>query len=194
MYSRNLRGQRERPLQIPENYSGSFLFPNTRMPNPPPIYRSDEKAHHQSSHRKESTYVKVRPADKEKLREHREDTERQSQGAHRDEIHAERQSERPWYDGNVYGLRGEYECDECERDDKHAERTVRNEYRGYDEREDCTKDECRDAHGDSQDDCEGCDINECREEREGGDGHGDKSRPNFSSLIPQSFLPPLYTY
>ena len=106
MYSRNLRGQRERPLQIPDNYGGSFLFPNTRMPNPPPIYDHKEKETPKSSPRRnESTYIQRRTNERTK----------QTERAQRP--HQEYGGERPWYDGNVREFRREPEefnkHDEC---------------------------------------------------------------------------------
>lgn len=108
MYSRNNRGKENLPLKIPENYGGSFLFPNTRMPNPPPIYSSDEKMTQSNpiTRHKEGPYIPKRKPETEKRIEQKENSTH------------ERHSERPWYDGNVIALKGESEaCEECKHHD-----------------------------------------------------------------------------
>lgn len=183
MYSRNLKGQRERPLQIPENYGGSLLFPNTRMPNPPPIYKSDERTRAQASHHKENAYVKARVSENEKRGEHREDAERQSPK----ECTDERRDERPWYDGNVRGLRGESECDECEHRDEHENHGRCDNCDNYDECDNCDNYDRCDEHSD-YDRCNERDRNEHHGECEQHDGH-EKKCQNFPALLTPNFLP-----
>ncbi len=171
MYSRNQRGQRERHLQIPENYGGSFLFPNTRMPNPPPRQASNDEARV-----KAPSYRRTKGRDDVGRTETTARSER-GERPRRDEAPSElalpRANERPWYDGNVYGLRGESECDECERRDECGECERRDECDGCERRDEC--DEC-----DKRDRCGEC---ESHGECEG------KTRPSFPPILPQNLLP-----
>ncbi len=173
MYSRNQRGQRERPLQIPENYGGSFLFPNTRMPNPPPMQRSDDVAKPKApSYRRQTPHTKGRTNDEMRTEGSRHN-ERNEHDEQKNPDERTYQRERPWYDGNVYGLRGERErnerehCDEYDECDKYDGHRTEVEYA---------------EHSESGEDA-GCD--EC----EGHSEHEDKIRPSFPAPFSQGLLP-----